>query len=57
MNCIECEYFKILYPPMGHYDSGMAKCEKHDLIVDYISKQKLKKLTCVEEVEEQHEVV
>ena len=51
MNCIECEHFKILYPPMGHYDSGMAKCEKHDLIVEYISKQKLKKLICVEEEE------
>lgn len=25
MNCIECEHFKILYPPMGHYDSGKGK--------------------------------
>ena len=34
---------------MGNYDSGMAKCKKHDLVVDYFSKQKLNKLTCVEE--------
>lgn len=51
MNCVECEHFKILYPPMGHYDCGRAKCEKHDLVVDYINKRKLKKLTCIEEVE------
>lgn len=47
--CSECEYFEIQYPPMGNYDSGMAKCKKHDLVVDYFSKQKLNKLTCVEE--------
>lgn len=47
--CSECEHFKILYPPMGMYDSGMAKCEKHDLVVGYFSKQKLNNLTCVEE--------
>lgn len=47
--CSECEHFKILYPPMGMYDSGMAKCEKHDLVTDYFSKQKLNNLTCVEE--------
>ena len=47
--CSECEHFEIQYPPMGFYDSGMAKCEKHDLVVDYFGKQKLNKLTCVEE--------
>lgn len=52
MNCIECENFKILYPPMGLYDSGRARCEKYDLIVDYLSKQKLNRLTCVEQKDE-----
>lgn len=47
--CSECKHFEIQYPPMGNYDSGMAKCKKHDLVVDYFSKQKLNKLTCVEE--------
>lgn len=48
--CMNCEHFKILYPPMEHYDSGMAKCNKHDLVVDYFSKQKLNKLTCIDEI-------
>ena len=47
MNCINCEHFKVLYPPMGKYDSGMAKCKKYDLVVDFFSKQKLGELTCV----------
>lgn len=51
MNCIECENFKILCQPMGKYDSGQAKCKKHDLVVDFFSKQKLNKLTCIEESE------
>ena len=49
MCCIECEYFKILYPPMGKYDNGRAECKKYDLVVDFFSKQKLNKLTCVED--------
>ena len=54
--CSECEHFEIQYPPMGFYDSGMAKCKKHDLVVDYFSKQKLNKLTCVEEEGGLHEL-
>lgn len=49
--CKECEYFKVLYPPMGHYEVGRAVCKKHNLTVDYFSKQKLGKLTCIEEGE------
>ena len=51
MKCTECEYFKVLFQPMGKYDSGQAKCEKHDLVVDFFSRQKLGKLTCIEESE------
>lgn len=51
MKCIQYEHFKILYPPMGKYDNGRAKCKKHDLVVDFFSKQKLNKLTCIEDSE------
>ena len=50
MKCSECEYFKILHKPFG-YECGSAKCKKYDLVVDFISKQKLDKLTCVKENE------
>ena len=53
MKCNECEHFKILYPPLeDNYDSGLAKCEKYDLVVDWFSKQKLNKLVCVKECAE-----
>ena len=48
MKCNQCEHFKILFPPMGKYDNGQAKCEKYDLVVDFFSKQKLNRLTCIE---------
>lgn len=51
MNCINCEHFKVLYPPMGKYESGRAACKKYDLIVDFLSRRKLNRLTCVEEGE------
>lgn len=51
MKCTECEHFKIAYKPIGHFDSGMARCKKYDLVVDYISKQKLNKLVCVKDKE------
>lgn len=49
MKCNQCEHFKILFPPMGKYDSGQAKCGKYDLVVDFFSKQKLNRLTCIKE--------
>lgn len=49
MKCIECEHFQIVCQPMGKYDAGMAKCKKHDLVVDFMSKQKLNKLVCIEQ--------
>lgn len=52
MKCWECAHFKIQYEPLhgisGLYDFGRAKCEKHDLIVDFPNHRKLKKLECVE---------
>lgn len=50
--CWECSHFKIQYEPLHGigelYDFGRAKCEKHDLIVDFLDHRKLKKLECVE---------
>lgn len=51
MKCSEYKHFKVLYPPLDQYDSGMAKCKKYDLVVDWFSKQKLNKLVCVKECE------
>ena len=55
MRCKDCPHFKIMYNPIKHgteiWDMGKAKCEKHDLIVDFINKRKLNKLECVEETE------
>lgn len=51
--CKDCPHFKILYDPIGKapdiWDFGRAKCEKHDLIVDFASKRKLNRLECWEE--------
>ena len=51
--CKGCEHFHILYEPYkcGHilWDTGMVKCEKHNLVADYASKQKLDRLECIEE--------
>ncbi len=52
--CFDCPSFKILYEPIGKirtgiWDFGKAKCVKHDLVVDFASHRKLKKLECVEE--------
>lgn len=55
MKCMECPHFHIKYGPIKHgkeiWDTGLAKCEKHDLVVDFLSKQKLNKLTCVDGTE------
>jgi hypothetical protein len=54
VKCVDCPHFKILYAPIGKepdniWDFGRAKCEKHDLCVDFASKRKLNKLKCWEE--------
>ena len=52
MKCWDCPHFKIKYEPykVGHtiWDLGQAKCEKHDLVVDFASHRYLKTLECVE---------
>ena len=55
--CWECPHLKIQYEPLrgigGVWDFGRAKCEKHDLIVDFPDRRKLKKLECVEKPPEE----
>ena len=53
MKCRDCEHFKVLYEPMrtgmGYTELGQAHCDKHDMVVDFMSYGKLNKLECVEE--------
>ena len=52
--CITCKHFYIGDKP-DHWNEGHVYCRKHDLICEYISKQKLKKLVCIEEEEENND--
>ena len=47
--CINCEHFKICQQPIKDYDTGLAKCKKHDLYVEFYSERKLNRLECVEQ--------
>lgn len=55
MQCTKCEYFKVVQNPLkgekGLMDTGMARCTKHDLVVDFVSTQHINRLTCVEDKE------
>lgn len=58
--CVGCESFRILYEPIkdpqgGCWDSGLARCDKHDLVCDFTSARKLNRLVCVEEQEKTDE--
>lgn len=48
--CKDCENFHIRQEPLPHhYDTGLAECKKHKLVVDFYNHGKLNKLKCVEE--------
>lgn len=53
MKCKDCEHFKIVMKPLkcgkDIYDTGLAKCTKHNSYVDFVSTQQLNRLECVEE--------
>ena len=57
MLCKDCKHFKIEYEPYKSggvcWDTGLAKCEKHDLVTDFITHKKFESLECVEEQHEQ----
>lgn len=51
MTCDECSYFQIIYEPLRSggvfWDMGCAICKKHDMICDFASHRKFRKLdTC-----------
>ena len=50
MTCDKCQHFKILYEPLRTkgdlWDLGRAKCEKHNLITDFATHGKFKRLEC-----------
>ena len=47
--CTDCPHFVIRQMPIKHFDSGMAMCKKYDLACDWVSKQQLNRLRCIEE--------
>lgn len=53
MKCKDCEHFKIEYEPYKSggvcWDTGLARCMKHDLVTDFITHKKFEKLECVED--------
>ena len=48
MKCKDCRFFQIVQPPMMPFDSGVAKCDKHNLVVNFASNRKINLLECVE---------
>lgn len=56
MKCRDCEHFHIRMNPWKSdgvcWDMGLAECRKHNLVVDFLDKRKLNKLTCVEDNDE-----
>lgn len=53
MKCVDCPHFKIVQEPLRSgseiWDYGMARCKKHDLVVDFANHTKINRLECVEE--------
>lgn len=56
MSCDKCKHFKVLYEPIRTegvlWDMGRAICEKHDLICDFSTHGKFKKLKCPDDKKE-----
>lgn len=53
-NCKDCEHFYIISKPMEHFEAGQVGCNKHNLITEYVSIQKINNLTCIEEGSEEN---
>ena len=56
MTCDKCKYFHILCMPlrMGElWDMGRAKCDKHNLITDFVNYRKIKHLNTCDDFESQ----
>ena len=55
MKCKDCPYFKLVMKPIKHVYSGLARCLKHDLVVDLVSMRQINRLKCVEEEQEKEQ--
>ena len=53
--CKDCKHFGIAYEPIKDIYFGLARCLKHDLVVNFMSHRELNRLTCVEEKENENE--
>lgn len=55
MKCVDCPHFRIRSYPLKAggecWDLGLAVCDKHSLVVDWMSKLGLKRLRCVDDCE------
>lgn len=54
MKCTECPKFKIICEPANYTGmkmEGLVICEKHGLSCDYVSKQQISRLECIEDSE------
>lgn len=54
MKCMDCPHFKVVSEPIKagkgmYWDLGLAKCEKLDLVSNFMNHGQLKKLECAEE--------
>ena len=47
MLCKNCQFFEILYEPLKDIDFGKAKCNKYDLVTDFLGHGKFNKLSCI----------
>ena len=60
MLCLKCKFFKIKQKPIIDSDGiflyeGVAYCKKNDLYINFFDKRNLKKLKCIDDVENSSE--
>lgn len=49
MLCKNCDYFHVVQEPWKDMDFGMARCDRYDLIVEFLSYKKFEWLSCVDD--------
>ena len=53
MKCMNCPDFHVRQEPFKAggecWDTGLAECIKHNLVVDFVTRRQLDRLECVEE--------
>lgn len=46
MRCINCDCLKIIFEPDPPLICGYVRCEKFNIIIPFMDKRKLKRMTC-----------